>query len=345
MVIYSHLSVTHVLPHVMRATPLGPSAVIVFFVLSGFLITGQLHSEVATTGTIRLRDFYIRRIFRLVPALVLMLSVAVVMGWFGLIPIAKADVIRGLTYTADYHHPKYWTLAHLWSLSVEEQFYLLWPMLLLFAGLRRSQRFAIASIFICPLLRLLGWVDNMDEALVFRRFEMVADALALGCLLALERDRVRESRIWKSLTPTSIAIIAAVVIVISSLIHRIWAGAEILGTSFVSMSAFLIIGAVTFFPQSRAARFLSWPPLVWIGKISYSLYIWQQMFLVYTPGVSKTPLPFPASLLCVFAVSIVSYYLYESPLRRFGQRLTRGFPAPASSTASITPLQSVRSQP
>jgi peptidoglycan/LPS O-acetylase OafA/YrhL len=328
----------------MRATPLGPSAVIVFFVLSGFLITGQLHSELTATGTIRMRDFYIRRIFRLVPALVLMLSVAVVMGWFGLIPIAKFDVIRGLTYTADYHRPQYWTLAHLWSLSVEEQFYLLWPMLLLFAGVRKSQRFAMTAIFICPLLRLLGWLANMDEALVFRRFEMVADALALGCLLALQRDRVRDSRIWKALTPTSIAIIAAIIIVISSLVHRLWAGAEILGTSLVSFSAFFIIGAVTFFPRSRVARFLSWPPLVWIGKISYSLYIWQQMFLVYTPGVSKTPLPFPASLLCVFAISIVSYYLYESPLRRFGQRLTRGFPSPARSTASISPLESVRSE-
>ena len=235
MVIYSHLSVTHVLPHVIRASTLGSSAVIIFFVLSGFLITSQLKSEVNRTGSIRFKDFYIRRIFRLIPALLLMLAVAEVMGAFGLVPISHMDVLRGLTYTADYFHPVYWSLAHLWSLSVEEQFYILWPVLLVFAGLARSRRFAIMAILLCPLFRAIGWYAGVDEALVFRRFEMVADSLAFGCLLALDYERIRNSRLWRIFRPTVIVASSAALILIWSVIHRFWPAAEIAGRTFISL--------------------------------------------------------------------------------------------------------------
>lgn len=323
MVIYSHLSVTHVLPHVMRASTLGSSAVIIFFVLSGFLITSQLKSELKRTGGIRFKDFYIRRIFRLIPALVLMLAVAEIMGALGLVPISHMDVIRGLTYTADYFHPVYWSLAHLWSLSVEEQFYILWPVLLAFAGLTGSRRFALFAIILCPVFRVIGWFGGVDEALVFRRFEMVADSLAFGCLLAIDYERIRSFRCWRWFRPTTTVAASAALILVWSVIHRFWPAAEIAGRTFISFGALVIIACVAFFPESFPALVLSWPPLVWLGKISYTVYLWQQMFLVATPGVSKTPLPFPANLICVFAISTVTYYLYESPLRRFGRRITR----------------------
>lgn len=323
MVIYSHLSVTHVLPHAIRASTLGSSAVIIFFVLSGFLITSQLKAELRRIGTLRLRDFYIRRIFRLIPALLLMLGVAELMGAYGLVPISHMDVIRGLTYTADYFHPVYWSLAHLWSLSVEEQFYIIWPVLLVFAGLTRSRKFAIAAIVMCPVFRILGWFGGMDEALVFRRFEMVADSLAFGCLLAVDYDRIRNSRLWRILPPSVIVAASALLILAWSLIHRFWPASEIAGRTFISLGALLIIATVAFFPKSTPAKVLSFPPLVWIGKISYTVYLWQQMFLVATPGIGKTPLPFPFDLIAVFLISTASYYLYESPIRRFGRLITQ----------------------
>ena len=348
MVIYSHLSVTHVLPHILRASTLGSSAVIIFFVLSGFLITSQLKTELKRTGNIRFKDFYIRRIFRLIPALLLMLATAEVMGAFGLIPVAHIDVIRGLTYTADYFHPVYWTLAHLWSLSVEEQFYIIWPILLVFAGLTGSRRFAILAILLCPVFRAIGWYAGVDEALVFRRFEMVADSLAFGCLFALEYDRIKNMRLWRIFRPTVIVSASAALILIWSVIHRFVPAAEIVGRTFISLGALLIVACVAFFPESLPAILLSWPPLVWIGKISYTVYLWQQMFLVATPGVSKTPLPFPVDLICVFLISTASYYFYESPLRRFGRRITKD-PGGPSVTAQIdiAPLNmhGVKAQP
>lgn len=346
MVIYSHLSVTHVLPHIMRASTLGSSAVIIFFVLSGFLITSQLKSELTRTGGIRFKDFYIRRIFRLIPALLLMLAVAEVMGAFGVAPISHLDVIRGLTYTADYFHPEYWSLAHLWSLSVEEQFYIIWPVLLVFAGLARSRRFAILAIVLCPVFRAIGWYAGVDEALVFRRFEMVADSLAFGCLLALNYDRVRQSRLWRMFRPTTIVAASTALILLWSVIHRFIPAAEIVGRTFISIGALFIVACVAYFPESLPAVILSWPPLVWIGKISYTVYLWQQMFLVATPGVSDTPLPFPADLICVFAISTVSYYLYESPIRRFGRRITEAPGGPSVAAEPVRPLEvdSVKAQ-
>jgi peptidoglycan/LPS O-acetylase OafA/YrhL len=322
MVIYAHLSVTHVLPRIVRASTLGDSAVIVFFVLSGFLITSQLQSELVRLGGIRLFRFYLRRIFRLVPALMLMVSVAAMFASYGLVPLSKTDVIRAITYTADYYHPQYWTVAHLWSLSVEEQFYLIWPLILLLAGLKRSRTFTIAAILLCPVLRVTAWYAGMDEALVFRRFELVADALAIGCLLALEHDRFRSSRIWKSWNPSLVIAFSGVVVIGCSLVHRLWPVSEVIGRSFIGLASVLIVGAAAFFPTSSATRILSWPPLVWLGKISYSVYLWQQMFLVSTPGVSEPPLPFPVDLFSALGCAILSYYFFEAPIRNFGKHLT-----------------------
>jgi peptidoglycan/LPS O-acetylase OafA/YrhL len=306
----------------MRASTLGDSAVIIFFVLSGFLITSQLESELVRFGSIRLGRFYLRRIFRLVPALFLMVAFAAVLAHYGLVPLSKMDVFRALTYTADYYDPKYWTVAHLWSLSVEEQFYLLWPFMLLLAGTRRARVIAIAAVFLCPAFRTVAWFGGMDKALVFRRFELVADALALGCILALQRDTFRNSRFWNRLNPTVAIVISGVIILFWSMAHRLWPASEIAGRSFIALAAAIAVAAAVFFPQAKATRLLSWKPLVWLGQISYSLYLWQQMFLVNTPGVSEPPLRFPLSLGAAFGTAVISYYALESPIRNFGRRLT-----------------------
>ena len=109
------------------------------------------------------------------------------------------------------------------------------------------------AILLCPLFRAIGWYAGVDEALVFRRFEMVADSLAFGCLLALDYERIRNSRLWRIFQPTVIVASSAALILIWSVIHRFWPAAEIAGRTFISLGALLIVACVAYFPESLPA--------------------------------------------------------------------------------------------
>jgi peptidoglycan/LPS O-acetylase OafA/YrhL len=323
MVMYSHLSASDQVPRFMRASPLGPSAVIVFFVLSGFLITSQLQSELRSTSGIRLGRFYVRRFFRLVPAMLLMVATAWILFKLGFVALSKRDIWNAVTYTMDYVKPDTWTLAHLWSLSVEEQFYLLWPVVLLIAGLKRAPKIVFWVLVLCPILRLVCWYDAPNEEFIIRRFELVADGLAFGCLLTLEQERFRNINLWKRLTPNQVVLLGGAVIVICSGIFRFYPRFEIIGDSLIGLAAMLVIASISFFPFEKSTLFLSSRQLVWIGRISYSLYLWQQIFLLPTPRISKVLVPFPADIVCALATACASYYLVESPLRELGKKLTQ----------------------
>ena len=323
MVMYSHLSASSQVPRFIRASTLGPSAVVVFFVLSGFLITLQLQSELRSTNGIRLGRFYIRRFFRLVPAMLLMVATACIFFKLGLVALSKRDIWNALTYTMDYVKPDTWTLAHLWSLSVEEQFYLLWPVVLLFAGLKRAPKVVFWVIVLSPILRLVCWYDAVSEELIVRRFELVADGLAFGCLLTLEQERFRNLNLWKRVTPNKVVLLGGAVIVVCSGIVRFYPRFEIIGDSLIGLAAMLLIASISFFPFEKSTLFLSSRQLVWLGRISYSLYLWQQLFLLPTPGRSSLFVPFPANVVCAIAAACASYYFIESPLRELGKKLTQ----------------------
>ena len=166
-----------------RFEPYGQFGVKVFFVISGFLITSLLIKEQDKTGTVSLSQFYIRRGFRIFPAayafiLVTTLALHTRLSW--------GDVARALTYTTDFGSggtAQHWPLFHLWSLSIEEQFYLIWPFL--FLVLKRGKlAFLIGIIVISPIFRvLLYWIGFPDQ--IDHGFFAASDALASGSLLAL----------------------------------------------------------------------------------------------------------------------------------------------------------------
>ncbi|MBN8736667.1 MAG: acyltransferase [Xanthomonadales bacterium] len=197
MVLCGHLGGTRGFPLTASAIShwtgdLGALGVQVFFVISGFLITSLLMSERQQTGTISLKNFYLRRVLRIFPAsytLILMLLVATLLGWLDL---TARDFIFASTYTVNYypHHP--WQIGHLWSLSVEEQFYLLWPLALLLLRERRGLLLAIAAIFIGPVVRAVirEYVLHVNPASPLSDmsiFPAMCDYLATGCALALLR--------------------------------------------------------------------------------------------------------------------------------------------------------------
>src|SRR5437763_9987680 len=120
----------------------GPVGVTAFFVLSGFLITRLLVQERHHTGTVRLRQFYLRRAFRILPAYWVYVAAIAILARMHLALAPPSGFARSLSFTTDYLNPHSWVLNHSWSLSVEEQFYLLWPVLLVLAGGARARRAA-----------------------------------------------------------------------------------------------------------------------------------------------------------------------------------------------------------
>jgi peptidoglycan/LPS O-acetylase OafA/YrhL len=320
-VIYAHLSITHTFPRYLRASTLGRGGVIIFFVISGFLITSQLREEYVRTGTILLRRFYFRRFMRLMPAMLLLIAVSVVLASFGIVPLTAGDVLHSITYTVNYWQSPVATLGHLWSLSVEEQFYLLWPFaLLLFPA--RATRVAVAAVILCPIFRWFAWRTVSDVMSVSYHFEMVADALALGCLVALTARHLRKVRLMNS---SAVVGVSFAVILICCALDRTHPQFEPISYSIEAISAALIVASLSFYRDTVAARALRWPPLVWIGLISYSLYLWQQMFCFPTPGGAPFEFQrFPWNVLLAFAAASISYYAVESPMRRYGRSFKWG---------------------
>ncbi len=158
----------------------------VFFVISGLLITTLLDVETDRTGRIDLLKFYFRRTLRIIPPYYAALAILVLLSAQGVISVTTADVWHALTYTSNYQPSRSWNVGHFWSLGVEEQFYLLWPALLLWAGRRRGVGLALAAVILVPLVRTLAWVLLPSyRPYVGTSFDTTADALAAGCLLAL----------------------------------------------------------------------------------------------------------------------------------------------------------------
>src|SRR5262249_33221200 len=155
------------------------------FVISGYLITSLLLREFDASGTISLRRFYFRRTLRIFPAYYTFIGVLLLLSAAGLVGLTRANMGHALTYTTNYFPERSWDIGHTWSLSVEEQFYLLWPATLVLAGRRRGLSIAASLVVLCPLIRLALWqLAPTEQTGVGHRFETVADSIAIGCVLA-----------------------------------------------------------------------------------------------------------------------------------------------------------------
>jgi peptidoglycan/LPS O-acetylase OafA/YrhL len=307
---------------------LGDFGVKIFFVLSGFLITTLLVNEYRRTGHIAIGRFVIRRAFRIFPAAyVFMFTIvaAAALGWVHLPPGAAAFA---LTYTTNFNTaPGYW-LGHTWSLSVEEQFYLLWPLALLLARPRGRAYVAVATLIAAPIARgvIVTWFPGLAENME-RAFVTAADGFAAGSLLALVRPRlerhagyVRWLRAWWApcLLPLALAV--------NNLQHHPLAFYVLL-QPFVYVVLALGLHRGQMIPEDPLGRMLNWRPLAWVGSISYSLYLWQQAFLV--PSGGGVIHRFPIDLLLSVGVAWASYRLIERPCLHLRDRWW-----PARSTAS-----------
>jgi peptidoglycan/LPS O-acetylase OafA/YrhL len=317
---------------------LGELGVRVFFVISGFLITGLLLKELDKHQHIRLGRFYFRRTMRIFPpyyAFVLALIVLQAMGW---IELLRGDVLHALTYTSNYHPVRSWNTGHTWSLAVEEQFYLLWPAVLLMAGRRRGLMIAASLILICPFLRLaLSAVSPEIQSGIGHRFETMADALAVGCLLAGMRGWLKQQPLYNWLLRSRLFIFVPVVVVAANLMHDHWRAFILVGFTVMNIGIALTIDWCVTNYTGRVGKLLNAGPMVYVGVISYSLYLWQQIFLNRTSeAVANT---FPLNIGLAILMALASFYLIERPSLALRQRLEKKwFGSDTRTAASPVPI-------
>jgi peptidoglycan/LPS O-acetylase OafA/YrhL len=276
----------------------------IFFVVSGYLITQLLLREQDRTSTIKLKEFYIRRAFRIFPAALFFTLVITILyhrevRWFA--------IAAAFFYVADFDFHPAWIFIHLWSLSVEEQFYFVWPGVL--KSWRKHAPFILTAVIVlAPCYEALLYHAHVNKAFV-RTFPAVADALAAGCLLAIFAPRI--GRI-----PGYAALLMLSVVVLVPLFAANTATRSLLLLFVLRPLLHFSIAGLLLRVVQTPPRLLNLAPVAWLGKISYSLYLWQQPFCY---------LPTHSGYFCLLALpcACFSYYLIEQPMLRLRDRLTR----------------------
>ncbi len=327
-----------------RALPGAWVGVQVFFVLSGFLITAMLSAEGVRHGRISLAGFYARRGARLLPPLLVTIGLLAVYAAF--VHVADAahrlwgDSLAALFYYADYrqalgHAPFFGYLAQSWSLSVEDQFYLVWSVLLVAAvatGRRRlAYGFAAAGLAASVADRLwLTFHAHPFTGAVFDRiyyaFDTRADALLLGCLLGLlATDGFLEG--WGR---SALRVLAGAALASAAFLVWICFEARLSTETLVvwwlpttAVAAGVLIVYALNCPDGLGARLLGVGALVFVGELSYTLYLVHfPVFLALQPQATGWGFwPTEAvRLAIVFAIATASWFLLERPLQRWRQR-------------------------
>jgi peptidoglycan/LPS O-acetylase OafA/YrhL len=324
-VVVGHLVLQHVTGTPARYAELYATlGVRIFFVISGFLITGLLLQEHDRSQRIDLPRFYLRRTLRIFPPYYVLIAIALVLQAAGAFTLAPHDGLHALTYTANYYPKRSWFFGHLWSLSVEEQFYLLWPATLLLLRPRRALRACAVLLVVCPAIRLLMRTHAPIAGYeIGKTFETVADSLAAGCLLSGIQPWLRRNETYRRfLASPWFALVPAAVLAVCAL----ETGRPLLkyAVTFPAMNvgiALSIDWAVTHHDRA-VGRLLNTRVLSAIGLVSYSIYLWQQLFL--HPGQPYLLSRFPLNIVAIAVCAAGSYFLIERP----ALSLRRRFEAP-----------------
>lgn len=316
----------------------GNRGVSVFFVISGFLITSLLLKEEQRKGRISLSDFYVRRALRILPPFYVFL-VCLVLAWkFGQIDTNWRSLGISFAFIRDYFGGDWWT-GHTWSLSVEEQFYLLWPMTLALWGRSSAKRIALFLIASAPVVRVAFHilVGRQQGGLENFMLHMRVDGLMFGCALALyNKDERFEKFVEKVLSwPVMLAAVGFLAFG-SGILTQHFQGYYLLPFGY-TLENLAITYVIVYFvkrPLSFGGRLLNSKLLVHIGLISYSLYLWQEPFLTPNLNVSLSG-QFPFNWMCAFVAAELSWRLIEKPALKLKQRvsssaivLAAGVPAP-----------------
>lgn len=303
----------------------GNTGVQVFFTLSGFLITLILLKEFNRKGTISLKNFYIRRFLRLLPALIILLVIVAVFMYVKLIPRSSVGWLLSATYLYNFIPLKWYTgeLGHTWSLAVEEQFYLLWPLALLIFSTTKKRFYVIGiALTLCFIAAFLWRSMDISKA---------------GVIYELSSLYMVDRWFLPALAPIMVGALAAVILleyyvkIKAALQGKNWPLMVfvffyllplILPNAVLPISAFIqAIGIAVLLlwiycnQQSVLCNFLEIKWLNYIGKISYGIYIYQGFFLRTGPEESAILAQyFPYDIILALVAAVISFELIEKPV-------------------------------
>jgi peptidoglycan/LPS O-acetylase OafA/YrhL len=304
----------------------GRLGVHIFFTLSGYLITSRLVAE-AKQGHVSLKAFYLRRLFRIQPAAITYLLVVGLLAQAGVLPRSPASWKSALLCYANLLPlPSWgWYTGHFWSLSIEEHFYLIWPVLFLLLGDRRRLAGALVLTVALSLWRAVAIKLQITMTAAWTvRTDMQAEYLMWGCLLALWQATPRWGPVLERLTgPVPCALGLMVMATAGLPATDNWVAQHFLRSAGAAATALVLVVTSTH-ATSWFGRCLELRPLKWLGRRSYSLYLWQELFFVWevqrAPAMGRLQ-SLPWSVSCALAAAAASYCLIERPMIRLGQRV------------------------
>lgn len=282
----------------------GTTGVVAFFVLSGYLITRLLVAERETTGRIDLRAFYLRRVLRLGPALLLLIVFVAFVGlWVGWPGDWRLGIVASLFYVGNWvqvvgHQID--PLGHTWTLAIEEQFYLIWPLVLILCGPRLALRLAVAGAILGALAGTVAGGDLEYFSTITR-----GDAILAGCVLGIVQPKV-PSRAGMA------GLLLLLAVTYLNLSHDLANPLSILASGMIVSSSLSALGI-----------------LAPVGRRAYGLYLWNWPLAILFG---------PLGAVLTFPIAALSYRLVERPLsRRFGPSLRRAATATAGTPESTVP--------
>ena len=317
----------------------GSHGVDVFFAISGILICSRLLDEEYVFGRIHLKDFYIRRAFRILPPALMYLAVICLLAALALITVGWHEVIASIFFIRNYPRlagfnggPDHWYTSHFWSLALEEQFYLLLPAVLVLTA-RRYRASLLAVLALLVAIHRIFALHGRRWILIDFHTDVRIDCLLVPAMFAVLSYDPQNREIFKKWLRLWPLLVTALLCILPFREGTAWRA-----TAVPWLMALIVLGSVLN-PQTFLGKALEWKPLRYIGRISYSLYLWQQLFFLghFGPPDSKLALlqSWPLRLILTFACALASYELLERPLARLGHKL-----AP-SATPGRSDLQSL----
>jgi peptidoglycan/LPS O-acetylase OafA/YrhL len=344
--------------HADGLLPGGYLGVDLFFVLSGYLITSLLLAEHRATGRIDLYAFWVRRCRRLFPALLALMPAVAAYGWFFARPeelhTLRSQALASLGYVANWYaifdHRSYWQLfsapsplEHTWSLSIEEQFYVIWPVLLVLTLRRYNARFVLLLSVLLTLVSMAAMVllfSRGDSSRAYLGTDTRMSGILAGAALAVVVAPGSALPVWLTRWLDGLGAAAAVCLALAC--WRLGGTSPFLyhgGFWLTELGVLVLITCATLDRKSVVARLLSVRPLTWLGTISYGVYLWHWPVNVLLTAERSQLHGAPLQVLRLalsLGVAMLSYRFVERPIRQRGLPFGRPqYLVPAAVTLAV----------